>query len=54
MRGEDIVWADPGDEILEWNTVLGLRHVIEARVIHQRRRVAHPTHPDALRTLSAG
>ena len=42
-----VVHTDRWDQILERDVVLGLRDVVEARVVHDRRRVAHARHPGA-------
>ena len=40
-----VVRADLRDKIIERNIVFRLRDVVEARVVHQRRRVPHLFHP---------
>ena len=42
---EHVVGTDAGDQQRRVDLVLGLRHVVEARVVHQRRRVAHRLQP---------
>ena len=44
-RGPLVVGADLGNQVLGGDAVLGLRDVVEARVVHQGRRVAHRPHP---------
>ena len=44
----------PGIEVGDVDVVLGLRDVVEARVVHQRRRVAHLLEPLAVAQLRGG
>ena len=45
MGGVLVPRTNPGNQILDVDSVLGLGRVIEAGVIHDRRRVAHPLDP---------
>src|SRR5688500_6132238 len=42
---EQIIMTHTWNQNLGRDTVLGLRNVVEARVVHQRRRVSHPSNP---------
>ena len=51
MGRPDIVRPDPGDQILDIDVVLRLRHVVEARIVHNRRSVPHLLYPLAVAHL---
>ena len=53
-RRPQIVRADLRDQVGDGDAVLGLRDVVEARVVHQRRRVAHLLDPLLVADLLGG